>query len=70
MSEILNVKKVTYLKRLYMYTKAERVSKYVVNNRVIFLTIRERSYNQAKRGWYNTPFGFALKSEVSKYMYI
>lgn len=45
MSEILNVKKVTYLKRLYMYTKAERVSKYVVNNRVIFLTIRERSYN-------------------------
>lgn len=34
--------------------------------RVIFLTIRERSYNQAKRGWYNTPFGFALKSEVSK----
>lgn len=45
MSEILNVKKVTYLKQLYMYTKAERVSKYVVNNRVIFLTIRERSYN-------------------------
>lgn len=49
-----------------MYIRDERVSKYVVNNRVIFLTIRERSYNQAKRGWYNIPFGFALKSEVSK----
>lgn len=46
--------------------ETNKFSKHMVDNGVIFSTVRDRSYKQAKKGCKHETFGFALETEVSK----
>ena len=65
MSEIPNLKKM-HVPETPLPVYQRQISKYMVDNGVIFPTVGDRGYKQLKKGHQHEPFGFALERQVSK----